>query len=156
MLIWCKLQILNLWINVLKMHSPTFTHVYTPAETLCDASAKPSQEIRFEFEFNIQHNPHLSSLCLPFMCWGWREGCDGCTNGSMIGAEWLCSVRGGDLTREPWTSELHTARLLVLLTATGNTRYKHEGKHEATLCPETWNTQGIPGRIPGDICLGCK
>lgn len=59
-LIWCKLQILNLWINVLQMHSPTFPHVYTPAETLRDASAKLSQEIRFEFEFNIQYNPHLA------------------------------------------------------------------------------------------------
>lgn len=72
----------------------------------------------------------------------------------MVCAEWLWSGRGGDLT----APEVHTAAHLVVLTAVGTRIHGNttKEKHEATLCSQTWNTQGIPGRIPGNVCLGCK
>lgn len=50
------------------------------------------------------------------------------------------------------------SKRLTVLTSAGTVIHgsTKQEKHEATLCSKTWNIQGIPGRIPGNLCLGCK
>jgi len=111
----------------------------------CDDTPKLKKIIRL---METQHKSYLVKLDER------PDKCDGFTNGSMACAEWLRSGRGGDLT----TPEVHSAGHLVDFTAVGTEIHGNttQEKHEETLCSQTWNTQGIPGRIPGDFCLGCK